>query len=84
MTSYANEPSIMKYIKIAAALPDKTVRDVALRCRWLTVSSLSFNNFPVVRRLMIPMNDACDMCMNPIKSFEHVANRHSYLKVEYT
>lgn len=36
MTSYANEPSIMKYIKIAAALPDKTVRDVALRCRWLT------------------------------------------------
>jgi len=35
MTSYANEPSIMKYIKIAAALPDKTVRDVAMRCRWL-------------------------------------------------
>ncbi|XP_022725540.1 uncharacterized protein LOC111281958 isoform X2 [Durio zibethinus] len=29
------EPNIMKYIKIAAALPDKTVRDVALRCRWM-------------------------------------------------
>ncbi|KAI4384136.1 hypothetical protein MLD38_009901 [Melastoma candidum] len=33
---YANEPNIMKYIKIAAMLPNKTVRDVALRCRWLT------------------------------------------------
>lgn len=35
---YANEPNIMKYIKIAASLPDKTVRDVAMRCRWMTVS----------------------------------------------
>ncbi|KAH0729487.1 hypothetical protein KY289_000675 [Solanum tuberosum] len=33
---FANEPSIMKYIKIAASLRDKTVRDVALRCRWMT------------------------------------------------
>ncbi|KAK7264160.1 hypothetical protein RJT34_31764 [Clitoria ternatea] len=36
LAKYADEPSIMKYIKIAALLPDKTVRDVALRCRWLT------------------------------------------------
>lgn len=36
---YADEPSIMRYIKIAAMLRDKTVRDVALRCRWMTVSS---------------------------------------------
>lgn len=33
---YANELNIMKYIKIAASLPDKTVRDVAMRCRWMT------------------------------------------------
>ncbi|KAL6567918.1 hypothetical protein OROGR_001586 [Orobanche gracilis] len=33
---YANEPNIMRYIKIAASLQDKTVRDVALRCRWIT------------------------------------------------
>ncbi|KAK8605284.1 hypothetical protein V6N13_102068 [Hibiscus sabdariffa] len=32
---YKDEPKIMKYIKIAATLPDKTVRDVALRCRWM-------------------------------------------------
>lgn len=31
-----DEPKISKYVKIAAALPDKTVRDVALRCRWMT------------------------------------------------
>ncbi|RZB74008.1 hypothetical protein D0Y65_033212 [Glycine soja] len=36
LARYADEPSIMRYIKIAALLPDKTVRDVALRCRWLT------------------------------------------------
>ena len=34
---YGSEPSIMKYIKIAAILRDKTVRDVALRCRWMMV-----------------------------------------------
>ncbi|RRT59525.1 hypothetical protein BHE74_00023843, partial [Ensete ventricosum] len=33
---YANEPNIMKYIKIAARLPDKTVRDVAMRCQLMT------------------------------------------------
>ncbi|KAK8714967.1 hypothetical protein V6N13_042311 [Hibiscus sabdariffa] len=32
---YKKEPNILKYIKIAATLPDKTVRDVALRCRWM-------------------------------------------------
>ncbi|KAK8657492.1 hypothetical protein V6N13_035725 [Hibiscus sabdariffa] len=32
---YKKEPNILKYIKIAAMLPDKTVRDVALRCRWM-------------------------------------------------
>lgn len=36
LTKFKNEPSIMKYIKIAATLRDKTVRDVALRCRWIT------------------------------------------------
>ncbi|KAL1362091.1 hypothetical protein AAHE18_03G054100 [Arachis hypogaea] len=36
LARYADEPSIMRYIKIAATLPDKTVRNVALRCRWMT------------------------------------------------
>ncbi|KAM3211724.1 hypothetical protein ACQJBY_065065 [Aegilops geniculata] len=34
LARYAREPTIMKYIKIAAMLPTKTIRDVALRCRW--------------------------------------------------
>ncbi|XP_068640472.1 uncharacterized protein [Aristolochia californica] len=36
LAKYADEPNIMSYIKIAAKIPDKTVRDVALRCRWMT------------------------------------------------
>ncbi|XP_072995881.1 uncharacterized protein [Typha latifolia] len=33
---YAHEPNIMKYIKIAAMLPTRTIRDVALRCCWIS------------------------------------------------
>lgn len=36
LIKFAEEPRIMRYIKIAATLRDKTVRDVALRCRWMT------------------------------------------------
>ncbi|XXG87289.1 hypothetical protein AAC387_Pa11g2010 [Persea americana] len=36
LAKYADETNIMRYIKIAAALRQKTVRDVALRCRWMT------------------------------------------------
>ncbi|XP_039065817.1 uncharacterized protein LOC120211321 [Hibiscus syriacus] len=35
LEKYKEEPNILKYIKIAATLRDKTVRDVALRCRWM-------------------------------------------------
>ncbi|KAE8710132.1 inactive leucine-rich repeat receptor-like serine/threonine-protein kinase [Hibiscus syriacus] len=35
LEKYKEEPNILKYIKITATLPDKTVRDVALRCRWM-------------------------------------------------
>ncbi|KAI8574156.1 hypothetical protein RHMOL_Rhmol01G0332600 [Rhododendron molle] len=36
---FASENNIVRYAKVAMQLKDKTVRDVALRCRWLTVSS---------------------------------------------
>ncbi|KAH9605000.1 hypothetical protein KSS87_015672 [Heliosperma pusillum] len=36
LVKFKDEPGIMKYIKVAAILRDKTVRDVALRCRWMT------------------------------------------------
>ncbi|KAJ9159660.1 hypothetical protein P3X46_025147 [Hevea brasiliensis] len=35
LSKFTDEPNIMRYIKIAAMLPDKTVRDVALRSRWM-------------------------------------------------
>lgn len=38
---YASVSSILRYAKIAMELPSKTVRDVALRARWMNVSSLS-------------------------------------------
>ncbi|KAJ0038432.1 hypothetical protein Pint_22614 [Pistacia integerrima] len=42
LLKYSDEANIMRYVKIAATLRDKTVRDVALRCRWMTVSYCSF------------------------------------------
>ncbi|KAL3649236.1 hypothetical protein CASFOL_005639 [Castilleja foliolosa] len=33
---YASESNIVRYAKISQALRDKTVRDVALRCRWMS------------------------------------------------
>ncbi|MFQ6641225.1 hypothetical protein Gotur_016050, partial [Gossypium turneri] len=33
---YASEPSIIRYAKITRQLQNKTVKDVALRCRWMT------------------------------------------------
>ena len=42
---YASEPTIVRYAKIAMKMKDKTVRDVALRCRWMTVSFLTFGIF---------------------------------------
>ncbi|CAD6259109.1 unnamed protein product [Miscanthus lutarioriparius] len=36
LVRYAREPNIMRYIKIAAMLPNRTIRDVALQCWWAT------------------------------------------------
>ncbi|KAF8647459.1 hypothetical protein HU200_065371 [Digitaria exilis] len=41
---YAREPNITKYIKIAAMLPTKTIRDVALRCCWTPGKESSSRN----------------------------------------
>ncbi|CAN8269976.1 unnamed protein product [Cochlearia groenlandica] len=36
LTKYASEATIVRYAKIAMKMKDKTVRDIALRCRWMT------------------------------------------------
>ncbi|WOK94814.1 hypothetical protein Cni_G03519 [Canna indica] len=35
LIEFSHETSIQKYTKIAASLPRKTIRDVALRCQWM-------------------------------------------------
>lgn len=35
LNEYASVSNIIKYAKIALLLPDKTVRDVAFRCKWM-------------------------------------------------
>ncbi|GER57323.1 hypothetical protein STAS_35129 [Striga asiatica] len=39
LAKYASESTVVRYAKIAQALSDKTVRDVALRCRWMNAES---------------------------------------------
>ncbi|KAF3455750.1 hypothetical protein FNV43_RR00392 [Rhamnella rubrinervis] len=36
LSKYSSEASLIRYAKIAMSLQNKTVRDVALRCRWMT------------------------------------------------
>ncbi|RAL43370.1 hypothetical protein DM860_012511 [Cuscuta australis] len=36
LATYVKESNVVRYAKIAMQLNDKTVRDVALRCRWMT------------------------------------------------
>lgn len=35
LSKHGSEPSVIRYAKIAMLLPDKTVRDVAMRCKWM-------------------------------------------------
>ncbi|KAH8479536.1 hypothetical protein H0E87_031583 [Populus deltoides] len=35
LVDFAEETNVVRYAKIAMNLPNKTVRDVALRCRWM-------------------------------------------------
>ncbi|KAJ0265857.1 Uncharacterized protein HA466_0020790 [Hirschfeldia incana] len=36
LSKFKDEPQVTKYVKIASTLPDKSVRDVAMRCKWMT------------------------------------------------
>ncbi|XP_071693551.1 uncharacterized protein [Rutidosis leptorrhynchoides] len=51
LSIYADQPSIMRYIKIASTLRDKTVRDVALRCRWMTSKRRKLDELKLGRKL---------------------------------
>uniref|UniRef100_A0A1J3JDH0 Uncharacterized protein n=1 Tax=Noccaea caerulescens TaxID=107243 RepID=A0A1J3JDH0_NOCCA len=36
LAKFKDEPQVTKYVKIASTLPEKSVRDVAMRCKWMT------------------------------------------------
>jgi hypothetical protein len=47
LTKFASETSnLSKYIKITTLLPEKTVRDIALRCRWMTKKEIGKRRKP--------------------------------------
>ncbi|KAG6474588.1 hypothetical protein ZIOFF_068526 [Zingiber officinale] len=39
LINFASESRIQKFTKIAAMLPQKTIRDVALRCQWMILAN---------------------------------------------
>ncbi|KAD4178233.1 hypothetical protein E3N88_26824 [Mikania micrantha] len=41
LSQYASESNIIRYAKIAVQLQNKTVRDVAMRCRWMFKRDIS-------------------------------------------
>ncbi|KAJ3692935.1 hypothetical protein LUZ60_012030 [Juncus effusus] len=65
LVRYAHEPTIMKYIKIAAMLPTKTIRDVALRCWWNTSKESSKRRKPEDHYTGKKMRDMKEKMMAP-------------------
>ncbi|KAH8954500.1 hypothetical protein BDL97_08G081700 [Sphagnum fallax] len=59
LLKYADQKNnLVKYIKLAALLPEKTVRDVALRCVWITQDKVEAPTRPVAAvaaRVPMPM-----------------------------
>ncbi|KAH9554721.1 hypothetical protein CY35_08G077500 [Sphagnum magellanicum] len=59
LLKYAGQKNnLVKYIKLAALLPEKTVRDVALRCVWITQDKVEAPTRPVAAvaaRVPMPM-----------------------------
>ncbi|RRT61689.1 hypothetical protein B296_00044019 [Ensete ventricosum] len=45
LEEYPDKPSLSKYISTAGMLPDKTARDIALRCHWMM--PVSSHSLPV-------------------------------------
>ncbi|KAF8388608.1 hypothetical protein HHK36_027285 [Tetracentron sinense] len=77
LTTYASESNIVRYAKIAMQLQDKTVRDVALRCRWMTEKVMDPSakssshiaarpNVPPYALPMIPMDNDDGISYNAI------------------
>ncbi|RAL54615.1 hypothetical protein DM860_001743 [Cuscuta australis] len=60
LVKFANEPNIMKYIKIAATLREKTVRDVAMRCRWVKRKRRKHEDYNIGKKVKDKKDKAAD------------------------
>ncbi|KAJ8564842.1 hypothetical protein K7X08_001302 [Anisodus acutangulus] len=61
LIKFADEPRIMKYINIAATLRDKNVRDVALRCRWITRKRRKQEDYSLGKKLKDRKDKSAEM-----------------------
>ncbi|XP_019051505.1 PREDICTED: uncharacterized protein LOC104587006 isoform X2 [Nelumbo nucifera] len=73
---YVSESNIVRYAKISMQLQDKTVRDVALRCRWLTKKE-SGKRRKEDHSLTRKNKDKKEKVMDPSKSSSHLAARQN-------
>ncbi|WZZ13492.1 hypothetical protein YC2023_106581 [Brassica napus] len=71
LAKFKDEPQVTKYVKIASTLPDKSVRDVAMRCKWMTVVDLppKLNMFSTIphQNSTYVMNHMCQSARIPFE-----------------
>ncbi|XP_076891148.1 uncharacterized protein LOC143542446 isoform X2 [Bidens hawaiensis] len=79
ISKYADEPKIMKCVKIAATLRDKTVRDVALRCRWMTSKQKKHEALKLSRKLKDKKDKLIEFSSKPTISSNSTLNVAPYL-----
>uniref|UniRef100_A0A1D1Y114 Histone H2A deubiquitinase MYSM1 n=1 Tax=Anthurium amnicola TaxID=1678845 RepID=A0A1D1Y114_9ARAE len=77
LVKYFDEPYIMKYIKIAATLQNKTVRDVALRCRWMIEKQVEFSSRADVVSSQPPNIPACSFMMQHVNGINGISREVS-------
>ncbi|KAL9663834.1 hypothetical protein QQ045_019226 [Rhodiola kirilowii] len=78
LDKYKNEPRIMKYIRIAATLPDKTVRDVALRCQWMARKRRKHEEVYSGKKVSSRKDKSVESCLNPSLSVAQPFNTHTH------
>lgn len=78
LVKFANEPNFMKYIKIAATLREKTVRDVAMRCRWITRKRRKHDDYNVRKKVKDMKDKVADSSLKNGKASTPPSNLAAY------
>ncbi|XP_076881974.1 uncharacterized protein LOC143530281 [Bidens hawaiensis] len=80
LSQYASESNIIRYAKIAVQLQNKTVRDVALRCRWMFINTDDHQeqanlNRPVEKEKMKKKRSTIMVAELPSENIYHILSR---------